>query len=289
MFIVTLWVLALLPAGNAAAGEPTDSLAAQVESKITLNYLCGPDSVVLTAVLSIRRGDFTLALMNAPVEFSAAGSHEPIALGKTATDQEGIARCSFPRAGLPPSADGMIAYTVHFNGNEKYPPAGASFAAKPATLRLTFDTGDSIRTLSVTAIQWNEKGEETAVAGETVLVYVPRLFSLLKVGEITLDENGNGTLEFPNGIVGDSLGSLKVVARIEEHDTFGFVQGSQVIGWGVPKHLYKAETPSRELWTPVAPLWMIITLIIMLAGVWAHYGYAVYELVMIRRLSKKKS
>ncbi len=33
---------------------------------------------------------------------------------------------------------------------------------------------------------------------------------------------------------------------------------------------------------------MIITLVIMLAGVWAHYAYVVYELVMIKRLSKKK-
>jgi len=61
-----------------------------------------------------------------------------------------------------------------------------------------------------------------------------------------------------------------------------------VINWGVHKQYYKAEVPSGKLWTPIAPLWMIITLIIMLAGVWAHYFYAVYELIMIKRLSKKE-
>jgi hypothetical protein len=34
---------------------------------------------------------------------------------------------------------------------------------------------------------------------------------------------------------------------------------------------------------------MIITLIIMLLGVWAHYVYAVYELVMIKRLGNKEN
>jgi len=31
-----------------------------------------------------------------------------------------------------------------------------------------------------------------------------------------------------------------------------------------------------------APLWMIITLIVMLTGVWAHYIYAIYELIIIK-------
>ena len=111
---------------------------------------------------------------------------------------------------------------------------------------------------------------------------------MLKIGEISLDDAGTGTLEFPKEIVGDTLGNLSVLARIEENDNFGNVQGQNVVNWGVHKQYYKAEVPSRELWTPIAPLWMIITLIIMLAGVWAHYLYAVYELIMIKRLSKKE-
>jgi len=120
-----------------------------------------------------------------------------------------------------------------------------------------------------------------------VHIYVPRLFSLLKIGEISLEEDGTGTLEFPKEIVGDTLGNLVVIAKIEEHDQFGFIEGRNTINWGVHKQYYTAEVPSRELWTPIAPLWMIITLLVMLAGVWAHYVYAVYELVMIKRLSKK--
>jgi hypothetical protein len=272
---------------NSCAAEKTDSTDTLVESRMTLNYLCFYDSVLLTATLSVKKGESTLALENAWVEFTASIGTANNTFGKVKTDQEGIAICKIAITQLPAEKNGLIAFTANFTGNDKYPEAGASFTAKPAKIKLFFSVEDSLRILKVTATQNNDKDEETPVPGETVNIYVPRLFSLLKIGEIALDENGSGTLEFPKEIVGDTLGNLVVIAKIEEHDQFGFVQGQNVINWGVHKQYYKAEVPSRELWTPIAPLWMIITLLIMLAGVWAHYMYAVYELIMIKRLSKK--
>jgi hypothetical protein len=269
------------------AEEKKDSVSTPAESRMALNYLCGVDSVILTATLTIKKGETTLALENALVDFSASNSTVSNFLGKVKTDQEGIAMVKVASAALPAAKDGLIAYAAKYPGNDKYPGAEASFNAKPAKIRLFFSIEDSLRILKVTATQKNEKGEEVAIPKETVLVYIPRLFSLLKIGEIALDETGTGTLEFPKEIVGDTLGNLIVLAKIEEHDVFGYVQGKNVINWGVHKQYYKAEVPSRELWTPIAPLWMIITLLVMLAGVWAHYMYAVYELVMIKRLSKK--
>jgi hypothetical protein len=272
---------------NSFAEEKTDSTDTPVESRMALNYLCGPDSVTLTAVLSIKKGESTLSLENAEVEFTISDGNILNTLGTAKTDQEGIAVFSFPTTGLPANKEGMVTYQAKFGGSKKYPEAEANFMAKPAKIRLFFSIEDSLRILKVTATQKNEKGEEIAIPKETVFIYIPRLFSLLKIGEISLDENGTGTLEFPKEIVGDTLGNLVVLAKIEENDIFGFVQGKNTINWGVHKQYYKAEVPSRELWTPIAPMWMIITLLVMLAGVWAHYMYAVYELVMIKRLSKK--
>lgn len=271
----------------AFAEEKADSANVPVESKLMLNYLCSSDSAILTATISIRRGDISLALENAVIEFTASDGTITTILGTAKSSQEGIAVFKRLVAGLPADKEGMVSYTAKFAGNDKYPEAEASFAAKPAKIKLFFSIEDSLRIMKVTATQKNEKGEEVAIPGETVFVYVPRLFSLLKIGEIALDETGTGTLEFPKEIVGDTLGNLVVMAKIEEHDKFGFVQGQNVINWGVHKQYYQAEVPSRELWTPIAPMWMIITLLIMLAGVWAHYFYAVYELIMIKRLSKK--
>ncbi|HZX63428.1 MAG TPA: hypothetical protein VFE66_09465, partial [Bacteroidales bacterium] len=96
-----------------------------------------------------------------------------------------------------------------------------------------------------------------------------------------------GKVEYTMKLVGDSLGNIIVLARIEENDKFGNVQGQSSISWGIPKQYYLAERPTRELWTPIAPIWMIVTLITMLTGVWAHYIYAVIQLIKIKQISKK--
>jgi len=286
IFMIAAIFLVLRPM-NSFADEKTDTVTAPPESRLKLDYLCASDSVILTANVSIKKGESTLNLENAPVIFTASNGAVSKQLGTAKTDQEGNAVVKISCSSLPANKEGVIEYAAAFSGNNKYPATQATFNAKPAKIRLFFSIEDSLRILKVTATQKNEKGIEVPIPKETVLVYIPRLFSLLKIGEITLDENGSGTFEFPKEIVGDTLGNLVVLAKIEEHDLFGFVQGQNIINWGVHKQYYKAEVPSRELWTPIAPLWMIITLLVMLAGVWAHYAYAVYELIMIKRLSKK--
>ena len=288
IFVLSLVSALALKPSDTIAEEKPDSTGTPVESRLTLNYLCGSDSVTLTANLGIKKGDEALSLKNALIGFTASGTGPAITLGTSATDQWGNAVLKVSVSGLPSDKAGMVSYAANFAGNVKYPAAGATFKAKPANLKLSFSIEDSLRILKVVATQNNPKGEMVVLPKEKVIIYIPRIFSLLKIGEITLDEAGTGTLEFPKEIVGDTLGNLTVLAKIEENDNFGNAQGQNVINWGVHKQYYKAEVPSRELWTPIAPLWMIITLIIMLAGVWAHYMYAVYELVMIKRLSKKE-
>ncbi|MEI6750751.1 MAG: hypothetical protein WCM93_16465, partial [Bacteroidota bacterium] len=90
-------------------------------------------------------------------------------------------------------------------------------------------------------------------------------------------------------IFGDSIGNLTVIAQIEENDIYGNVRGEAKINWGLPKRLINAEKPTGELWTPIAPLWMIITLIIMLVGVWSHYAYTVIQLYKIKKIGLIKA
>ncbi|MCX6284313.1 MAG: hypothetical protein NTW31_08775 [Bacteroidetes bacterium] len=264
-----------------------DSSAVQ-ESRLTFSYLCtSNDSICLTANLFVKRESDTYGLMGATIEFYSTQDNKLILLGTAVADQDGNASLNVVINKLHPGKDGMISYTAKFGGTPKYTATSATFSAEPAKLRLTFNVQDSIRYLNVIGTRKDARGQEVALPKETVILYVPRLFSLLKIGEVALDDQGKGSLEFPPDIVGDTLGNLKIIAKIEENEKYGFVQGTSSINWGVPKQYYKAEVPSRELWTPIAPLWMIITLIIMLAGVWAHYFYAVWELFMIKKASKK--
>lgn len=286
--IISLAVLMiLLVPAHTRAEEKKDSSKVQ-ETHLTFSYICtSNDSVCLTANLYIKKESDPFGLMNATVEFFCKEENTMIPLGSAVTDQDGNAILNVVISRLHPGKDGMITYVARFTGTPKYTEVSENFTAGPAKLKITFNVQDSIRYLNVTGTRKDAKGQEVALQKETVLLYVPRLFSLLKIGEVALDEEGKASFEFPNDIVGDTLGNLKIIAKIEESEKYGFVQGTANINWGVPKQYYKAEVPSRELWTPIAPLWMIITLIIMLAGVWAHYMYAVWELVMIKINSKK--
>lgn len=269
------------------AQEKADSSVIQ-ESRLTFSYLCtSNDSINLTANLFVKKESDTYGLMGATIQFYSKQDDKLVLLGSAVADQDGNAVLNVVINKLHPGKDGMITYTARFAGTKKYSETSATISAEPAKLHLTFNVQDSIRYLNVTGTRKDAKGQEVALPKETVILYIPRLFSLLKIGEVALDEQGKGSFEFPPDIVGDTLGNLNIIAKIEENEKYGFVQGTSTINWGVPKQYYKAEVPSRELWTPIAPLWMIITLIIMLAGVWAHYFYAVWELVMIRKASKK--
>jgi hypothetical protein len=273
------------------AQEQTDTnktVPSEITPGMEFTYLCtSDDSVLLTARLTYRKDRDIIALENAVVEFSAGNDKGKNKLAALKTDSTGTASVKVSvKTGIPSGTEGVIKYGASFTGEGKYLAASESFQAKPARLIIEFFEQDSVKTVRVTASQEDKKGDRIPLGGQTVKLYVPSLYRPLPIGEIALDESGTGTLEFPKTLVGDSLGNIVVMAQIEENDLFGNVLGKNTINWAIPKHLIPQETPSRELWTPVAPLWMIITLIILLAGVWAHYVYAVIQLVRIKRSSK---
>jgi hypothetical protein len=255
-----------------------------------LRFTCvstSDDSIQLKSTISVKHDDGNTNLFNAPVIFYAVGTEGDIKIGETKTNVHGeailkiAARNSYPR-----NDQQMLTLKSTYEGSEKYEASEGEFSLKPAKLKVSFYEEDSVRYVKVEGTQLSADGTETPITEGTILIGVPKMLSTLKIAEITLDSTGTGTAEFPGDIIGDSLGNLTVVAYIEENDIFGNVKASADNTWGLPKHLISPDRPSRELWTPIAPLWMIITLIIMLAGVWGHYVYAIVQLVMIKKSSK---
>jgi hypothetical protein len=273
----------------ASAQNKKDSVS-EITPSITFHYLLSNDTLILNANIFDKKEQGVFAIKNAIIEFSASGDKETRNLGEAKADEEGNAILKIPAVkGLPQDKEGKTTYTAKFSGKGKFQPATESFSAKPARITVNFSKEDSLRFILVTASQFDSKGDVKPILKEKVIVYVPRLFNLLKIGETDLDEAGAGKVEYPGNLVGDSLGNIMVIARIEENDNFGTVQGQSSISWGIPKQYYLAEKPSRELWTPIAPIWMIVTLVIMLTGVWAHYIYAVVQLVKIKQSGKKNT
>lgn len=242
------------------------------------------DSIVLKSQISVRHDDWNTNLMNALVSFSVDNKDSSSIIGQVKTGTDGVAMLTIPAKKMYfRNPQGMIGFKAGYTGDAKYEASAGEAGLKPGKLTISFYEADSLKYVKVTALQLEADGKENPLGGQTVLVYVPRMLSLFKIAEITLDSLGEGSAEFPQDIIGDSIGNLTVIAQIEENDVYGNIMAESHINWGLPKHLLSPEQPSRELWTPIAPLWMIITLIVMLAGVWGHYTYTIVQLFMIKK------
>lgn len=280
----------LLLTGQTSFGQVKKDSLIQVTPILNLGYLnTSDDSVTLTADISVRRETGVFGLQNAEIGFSVPGTEtgKIVTLGKTRAESSGSAVLRISSNSLPVDKEGKVTFNASFAGMGNYLPVSQSVTFKRSKIIVTLIKEDTIKKIGIKAVQFEADNTEKPLK-EKVSIYVPRMLSNLKIGEVELDENGTGSLDYPNGLIGDSTGFLTIYAMIEENETFGTVRGAASAQWGIPKHYYAAEKPGRELWTPVAPVWMIITLIIMLTGVWAHYTYAVAQLVMIKILNKRE-
>lgn len=196
------------------------------------------------------------------------------------TDSKGIAICDVLRDNLKSGPDEMWQFSASFDGNDTIESSSSELAIRNAALVMECSEADSVKTITVQA-EKVEKGKMVPAAGELLTVYVKRMFSYLPVGEITLDDNGSGSVEFPNDLPGDINGFVTLVARFEEHPEFGNIERTESLKWGIP-FIATDHTSRRALWTKTAPKWMIYTLTILLTGVWGHYLFAFISLVRIK-------
>jgi hypothetical protein len=248
------------------------------------------DKRILKTSLTYSKNRMEIPIQGMEISFfQGAGKKELIATA--VTDSKGVAKIELSSE-IKLSADytGMWSFGSEYKGNDTIEAGKSDITVKDVKLELSLNMADSIKTISVSAVT-RADGKDKPVSAEVVKIYVPRMFSLLPVGEITLDEKGLGTLEFPNDMPGDSLGNLTIISRFEENASFGNVEKSSVVKWGTPTD-YSAPSSSRTLWTKTAPRWMIYTLSILLAGVWGHYLFAIVSLIRIKidakRLAKKE-
>jgi hypothetical protein len=207
-------------------------------------------------------------------------------LGEVITDASGnAAHIISDTTTLLTADDGSWLFTAVFDGDSiaDATTGELSILDVDIEMKLTEEEGERIVTLSATA---PSADGPVPVKGEEIGVYVPRMFSLLPVSTGLLDENGVFRARFPENIPGDSLGNLTVIGRFNENYFYGSVEKREVAAWGT-----KAEKSSpvyRSLWSTLAPKWMVVTLAIMLLGVWGHYTLVVINLVRIRKESLKR-
>ena len=88
-------------------------------------------------------------------------------------------------------------------------------------------------------------------------------------------------MEFPNDIPGDSVGIINVIVMVDEHDDYGTITKSSTINWGIMVD-YSIRSDGRTLFGDEAPLWMIISVFVILAGAWYHFILATSKVIKIK-------
>ena len=219
-----------------------------------------------------------------PVQFMLTSGEETMILGEAISNPDGIAELNIPPGSIeyPKDEEGYIYFTARFDGSDAFWEAEEELMVKDVELSIAFEEDEEDKLVYFEGVIFGPH-EIWPLADDDLYFYVPRMFSDMKIADGWFEEDGTGYIEFPTHVIGDSIGNILVIARLEDHYDYGNVEVRAMIDWATPKKLIKAEGPARELWTPIAPLWMIITLIIMLTGVWGHYIYAIIQLILIKR------
>jgi len=226
----------------------------------------------------------------ANVTFFFLSEEEEILIGNGLSGPDGKAVLEMEQdLVIPMDEDGYMSFNAILESTDKLQMTEAELQIKDARLEIEFIEEDEERNIQYKGFVINGDGIEEPLMDDDCYLYVPRMFNLMKIEDCWLEEDGTGRMIFPTDLIGDTSGNVMIIARIEEHYDYGNLEASGNINWALSKHTEKREGPQRELWTPIAPMWMIITLIIMLAGVWGHYLYAVIQLYRVRQAGRNEA
>jgi len=250
---------------------------------IQLQYFKNTDNQrILVTTLTYSMNRMELPIPGKEVSFFTLEGDQNLLVATALTDSKGVARLELDSdLEIETDSEGMWTFSTEFLGNDTIEAVTSEVTVKDVILEMELGLVDSIKTVTVNAFV-KENGNDIPVTDETVMLYVPRMFSPLLISEMTLDETGTATIEFPADLPGDKEGNITILAKFEENYTFGNVEKAETLIWGTPTD-YSVPVSHRALWTKTAPKWMIYTLSILLAGVWGHYLFALISLIRIKR------
>jgi len=257
----------------------------KIQTVLKLEYFHVDSTQNLTATLQAKVEGRYLPLQGMEIGFKFLQGSTEKSMGTAMTNEQGNVTFSIPDDILATKGDkGVYSFTASFSGKDNYDKASASATMKPLRMEISFSQKGQDKMIDLKAFELGKKENEWVPVDKLdIQFYVPRTFSLLKVGKGTIT-NGTTSLEFPTSIPGNQLGYLTIVAKVEENENYGNVEVSGTINWGKPLPLTKII--KRGLGDTDAPLWMVYTLIVLLSVVWFHYMYVIFTVFRIRHLGK---
>jgi hypothetical protein len=119
------------------------------------------------------------------------------------------------------------------------------------------------------------------VEGSHVVLQVKRTFGNLILGEDDTLADGTVAVPFPADLPGGIEGKIQILAQIKSPPELA-AAATQTLD-GASKVVLKEDPFPRALWSPHAPLGLLITISSMLSIVWSVYLFVVIQLIKIRK------
>lgn len=282
------WMLLLcLPVNLLAQADTTATKEAESKEDAmispSLDFVVvqkGDNTIDLKAVMKAKvKGNF-IKLPLLKVNFLQVSDTSEKNLGFLITDENGKATLNVKNEALITTADGSLNFKASFAGNKQMEASDGEMTVKKAQIQITPVKEDSLLTVKVKFVA--PGAADSAGKDLTVGIYVKRSYNPLKIGEGTLDENGEATVEIPSNLPGDDKGNITLLAKIDENETYGNLESGVTQRWGIPVSSIVKEQP-RALWSAHPPMWMLITFIGLMVIVWGHFIIIVYELFRLRK------
>ncbi len=189
---------------------------------------------------------------------------------------------------LPENENGYTEILASYNGNDSLRSARKKIEFKDINVEISFNLNDSVKYINVFAFEVDADGNNRPVEGIDMNIGVERLFSTLFFEKIETDKNGRGSIIFPDDLPGDSKGNVTIVAKIDEDDDYGTITKTAGVDWGMPVD-YAVMSNGRSLFGDEAPIWMIFTIFILLAGAWYHFILATIKIIKMRYLGRNSA
>ena len=250
--LVTLLVLAAFPS------------MAQLETYLELVYTQKSDGKV--EFRSVLEDDDGEMVKGATVRYYSVLDESESSIGEAETNSEGVALLLLDNlSGLDMDSSHSFTVRAEFAGNSELETSEDEGTWKEIMMSLELKEEEEEKIVGVQLNAWDEQGELYPVEEGEVYFYVPRLFSLLPIGDAWTEEEGYDEIKFPSDLPGDQAGLVTVIARLEEHEEFGNVETQIDTNWGVIPTM-ETSLP-RALWSTRPPLWMVITFVVLILAV----------------------
>jgi molybdopterin-containing oxidoreductase family membrane subunit len=129
--------------------------------------------------------------------------------------------------------------------------------------------------------------QDQPLVGAQVAFYVQRAFGRIALGTNATGPDGRAAVRFPGTLPGTNNGQLHIIVEVEDPSAPAATRAEATLGGGAKVEADRAPFP-RALWSPRAPLGLVLTIVALLSIVWSTYTFVLRQLHHIRTAAEEQ-